>query len=92
MLPIGILVLLGPTGRVGDFMRWRKGRLNLSGAFSIQFDFGHYLSLGGKTRSLVFMEGKSKKLIRDIQGINFSLEAQCPSVELVGSWDKLDRT
>ena len=42
----------------------------------------------GNKRSLVFMEGKSKKLIRDIQGISFRLEAFCCSVPdlITHSW------
>ncbi len=75
-----MLELLGLTDRGGDIIQRRNGGINLSAESWISCDFGHYLSLGRNKRSLVFMEGRSKKLIRDIQGINFRLEAFCCTV------------
>ena len=51
------------------------------------------IKVKGETRDRWFLRKvKRKNKYRSFKGIDYRPEAQCPSVELMGSWDKLDRT
>ena len=51
------------------------------------------IKVKGETRDRWFLRKvKRKNKYRSFKGIDCRPEAQCPSVELMGSWDKLDRT